>query len=258
MNWLMRALVVVVIAICPGRADAAYLFYGGDWYGDGTNSGATSNVVTSALQGIVYQNFVVPVGQTWTVTGLFSNNLIEPVPSAGFAGVDWSIRQGVSLGNGGTVVASGSNAAATITPTGRGYNTFSESTFAVDGLSITLGAGNYWMSVAPVLASTDGWTYNTLSFGTNGVGSYLPDNNFYFNQYTAYGVTQNFVYTGSLYSQGLVGTSSPVVSTPAPGGLTLLLVGGSCLGGFGLLSRARRTGGLLAGWTCRRAHSGTA
>jgi hypothetical protein len=101
----------------------------------------------------VWVPFTVPAGETWDVTGLFTNDLstygvldqgTEPT-SVAF----WSINEEVFAGNGGTVVDSGTSPA-TSTPTGRAAFGLTEYTVQVKGLSITLTPGTYWMSVVPI------------------------------------------------------------------------------------------------------------
>ena len=80
-------------------------FYAGDI--DVTNPGAYANGTTASVGGTptgasIYQAFVVPTGG-WTVTGLFSNNLMSFTPTSAY----WEIRSGVSAGNGGTLLHSG-------------------------------------------------------------------------------------------------------------------------------------------------------
>jgi len=104
----------------------------------------------------VWVPFTVPAGETWIVSGLFTNNQssygvldqgTEPLSVAA-----WSINEGVFAGNAGTVVASGTSLA-TSTPTGRGVFDLQEYTVQVTGLSVTLTAGTYWMSVVPVCSN---------------------------------------------------------------------------------------------------------
>ena len=76
-----------------------------------------------------YQNFTFAV-RSATATGLFTNNLSGLNPSTGY----WEIRTGVSEGNGGTLVASGTGAI-THTATGRSGFGFTEYRDEVDGLN---------------------------------------------------------------------------------------------------------------------------
>lgn len=126
------------------------LFYGGDF--DSTN--ANANGLASEKDLIVSQSeilnpFLVPTGHSWSVTGVFGNTLstvgvIDP------AQADWSIRTGVSSGNGGTIVASGTSAA-TYNATGRNGFGLNEYTVFVDlsGSPVSLSSGHYFLEVVP-------------------------------------------------------------------------------------------------------------
>ena len=82
------------------RADVT-LWYNGDADGRDALINGTNLFVGKEL---VYDDFVVPAGQTWTISSVFSNNEMN------FTGVHqatWEIRTGILAGNGGTLVASG-------------------------------------------------------------------------------------------------------------------------------------------------------
>ena len=90
-------------------------FYGGDWEpndpnANGAYNGTDVNAPGNPYGAATYQNFVT--GTSINVTGLFTNNLIDYVPTSGY----WEIRSGVSEGNGGTLIASGTGSV-TDTPT---------------------------------------------------------------------------------------------------------------------------------------------
>ena len=62
----------------------------------------------------VYDDFNVTDSQGWDVTSVFSNNL----SSTNVTGSTWEIRQGVSAGNPGTLLASAPTVTPTVPPTG--------------------------------------------------------------------------------------------------------------------------------------------
>jgi len=148
------------------------LFYGGDFDAAGPSPNVLSN--QDAIlngQATVYVPFAVPPNQTWTIGGLFSNNMLTRADLAP-PQIQWSISTGVSQGNPGTVIASGT-AKATLIATGRTWNGMNEYT-ALGHLSanqmVTLTPGHYWMSAVPVC------TYN---LGTDppcsGANYYISD-----------------------------------------------------------------------------------
>ncbi|MCU1303548.1 MAG: hypothetical protein JWQ87_3832 [Candidatus Sulfotelmatobacter sp.] len=128
------------------------LFYGGDF--DASNPAA--NVLSNGFeqhgsQSAVYVPFVVPAGQVWVVTGLFSNNMsnnsfLDP------PAIKWSISSGLSAGNPGTVIAQGT-IHATYTPTGRNWNGLTEYTalgHLTPATAVSLAADVYWMTATPI------------------------------------------------------------------------------------------------------------
>jgi hypothetical protein len=149
-----------------GNPAAACLFYGGDFLDDplyppflpnGLANENTLLVPGTPYGAAVWVPFTVPEGQTWNVTGLFTNNFssygvldqgTEPIAVA-----SWSINEGVFAGSAGTVVDSGTSPA-TSTATGRAAFGLTEFTVQVTGLSVTLTAGTYWMSVVPICSNS--------------------------------------------------------------------------------------------------------
>ena len=137
--------------------------------------------------------FVVPAGQTWTVDGMFIQTIAD-----GYDGLDpsastWSINSGVSEGDGGTVVASGTSTAANtqFIPTGRfpfGFTEYSlrVKTIASSG-STVLPAGTYWMTIVPQCTDSGNSScsisqyYFDNTFGLNNYGPIQPADQSYFN-----------------------------------------------------------------------------
>src|SRR5207237_1075157 len=96
-----------------GPSRAQLLWYNGDFDG---NNGLANERNTSVTFAAVYDDFIVPIGDTWNVTGLFSNDL-SSIPVA--VSADYEIRSGVSTGNGGTLLFSGTGVPVITTTTGR-------------------------------------------------------------------------------------------------------------------------------------------
>src|SRR5580658_9949602 len=149
-----------------GNPAAKCLFYGGDFIDNPVGSPDLPNglanendllVPGSPYGAATWVPFTVPAGQTWNVTGLFTNDFssygvldqgTEPTAVA-----FWSINEEVFAGSAGTVVDSGTSPA-TSTPTGRSNFGLNEYTVQVTGLSVTLTAGTYWMAVVPICTNT--------------------------------------------------------------------------------------------------------
>jgi len=142
---LLAAFATVAMLAIAGRALGQTLWYGGDV----DLNGSASNNTFGGIQSRVLDDFVVPVGQRWHVTGLLSNNMVTPpfgtVPTTAV----WSIRRNVAAGNPGEILFQG-NSAATVTTTGRANSSYSEYRVVVSGLSIDLDAGTYFVQVSPV------------------------------------------------------------------------------------------------------------
>lgn len=149
-----------------GNPAAACLFYGGDFLNNpvyppslanGLANESTLLIPGNPYGAAVWVPFTVPAGETWDVTGLFTNNLAtygvldqgaEPPAVAA-----WSINEDMFAGNAGVVVDSGTNPA-TSRATGRAAFGLTEYTIQVTGLSVTLAPGSYWLSVVPVCTNS--------------------------------------------------------------------------------------------------------
>jgi hypothetical protein len=200
------------------------LWYNGDF--DERNAGANQfeGQLGAGFYSDIYDNFTTN-GQTWTVTSVFSNNLMDPGLNTAITTAQWSIHTGVSEGNGGTVVASGTNSA-TVTPTGRSGFGRTEYQVMVTGLSVTLNAlptGQfYWLNVTPVVPlDVAGQSFNSTTSGTNCVGTPCGNDGNSFWDSNLFGVI--FTSTTAIYgpgtwdqSMGVNGTAGCETPTPTP------------------------------------------
>jgi hypothetical protein len=243
----LLALALVLAGASAVRGADIVLFYGGDLDPFNPNANALANERNTAIgRSNVYQNFIVPTGQTWGVHSLFSNDLVAPDNNSAlpvFTSADWSIRTGVSAGNSGSVVASGTSPVI-VTPTGRTLFGMTEYNFDVLGLNITLGPGMYWMNVTPVDSGT-GRSLNSDTQGLNAIGSQVTGQQFWDSPGTlptGFGQTfANSFQPGATtpgddrFSDGIDGQ---IVSIPEPG--TLLLTGIGLAGLLGYRARRRK------------------
>ena len=99
---------------CPSSC----LFYGGDFDPNNPNANGLANETDLIVGGnpygaATYQNFIN--SQNWNITGLFTNNLSSISPSSGY----WEIRSGMSEGNDGTLIASGTQSGGNFSQTNR-------------------------------------------------------------------------------------------------------------------------------------------
>jgi hypothetical protein len=147
-----------VPSYCNGNGGGC-LFYGGDSNSankfDNALSNETDIVVSGSPYGAaVYANFEVPATQSWSVTGLFSN-VLSTVDRISPNQVYWEIRSGVSAGNGGTLVASGTGSGSFIATgrTGLGLTEYTTKVYLTP--SVPLVAGTYFMTVIPACTTSN-------------------------------------------------------------------------------------------------------
>lgn len=177
---------------------------GSGWYNGDFNgiNGLANEQNTLVTQASVYDDFIITGQQGWNITSVFSDNLASTV----ITGATWEIRQGVSEGNGGTLIALGSTNSPQVTLTGRSGFGFQEYQVEVTGLNINLPPGTYWLNVTPIGDGT-GRSFNSTTSGTNCVGTPCgSDQNAFFNS-TYFGT--NFTSTANEgqpydYSMGVI------------------------------------------------------
>ena len=242
---------MAVLCLCAsfGTAQAGSLWYNGDFDG---NTGTFNGLGSSGGSGYVFDNFIVPAGQTWSLTDVYSNNLMStasPVTSAYF-----EIRENVSTGSGGTLLYSGTESA-TQTYIGPGLFGISEYNVDISGLTgITLSGGpagtTYWLTVAPIIGSND-TSYIATTSGANAIGmpagndgnSYLVGSLYGYDFEPAgdYATPLNITPENGGqpdFSMGVNGVMEGAV--PEPSTLVMSAIGGLTLLGYAWRRRHRR------------------
>jgi hypothetical protein len=223
---------LVLAGVVPARADLV-LWYNGDVRsgGDGTVNEETTN--RGSLN--IYENFTVTDPAGWTIDRVWSNDSMQVT---GINQASWSIRSGMSTGNGGTVIAGGISAA-TQTSTGRVNPSpgFPEYSIQVSGLSVYLPAGTYWLSVSPLVGEDTGGvfkSYVSVTLGANAVGTPPGNdaNSFINSSFLGYNFAPAFNKDYSLGVAGVVG------AVPEPTSIVLIGVGAA---GTLIHHRRRRT-----------------
>ncbi|MGA8762020.1 MAG: hypothetical protein WB562_03940 [Candidatus Sulfotelmatobacter sp.] len=154
------------------------LFYGGDTNPNSPADNGFANENTLLVPDTtVWGAFTVPAGQTWTVDGLFINTItdgyngLDPTPSS------WTIASGVSEGNAGTTVASGTSTTTgtSFIPTGRLPFGFTEYTLKVRITQTVLSSGTYWVNITPQCTNSGN--------GSCSIAQYFWDDTFGLNRY---------------------------------------------------------------------------
>ena len=165
------------------------LFYGGDINPSALNAAGMSDENTLLITGgsSTYAEVDIPTGVTANVWGIVFN--VQADAAFDPMAATYDIRTGVSEGNGGTSIASGSGIAV-VSPTGRNFLGLNEYTVAITwSTPVALTAGAYWFNATPQCLNTlDGscnafrqFLSNTTSLTNNLRGSWQPDHEMFLN-----------------------------------------------------------------------------
>jgi hypothetical protein len=127
--------------------------YGGDLNPSDANAAGMSDENTLLILGgsSTYSELSIPSGTTVTVKGLLFN--IQASAAFDPLNASYDIRTGVSEGDGGTSIASGTTDIE-VAATGNNFLGLNEYSVVVVFPSLTLSAGNYWVNVTPTCTNT--------------------------------------------------------------------------------------------------------
>jgi hypothetical protein len=183
------------------------LYYSGDY--DRTAADGRVNFVNGDYTAFVYDNFTVGAGG-WNVTSVFTNETYYTPTDFSKLGY-YEIRKGVSAGNGGTVVASGT-APMVETPNEQNFTVggvnLPGAFFTISGLNIYLDPDQYWMTVTPVDNPSGACCYHPDEYfewptaGSNGfnIAAHTPTDSFFSSSSSAFNA--NFDPNGASYFCG--------------------------------------------------------
>jgi hypothetical protein len=213
---------------------AATIWYNGDFDGREAIANELNTVVADAR---VYDNVVLssPV----TVTGIKAWIVDDSTSPISIVGADYEIRQGVSAGDGGSLVSSGTtNTNFTWTDTGLDFvfNNIIYNFMVLEftGLNVNLTFGEYWLMLRPE-GTGSGRAFLATTSGTNFIGYKGNDGQSFLTG--PMWVGSPFVSTEGLsavlfdgkpadFMLGLEGTTIPEPGTRALAGMSLI---GLCL-----------------------------
>src|SRR5690349_3742457 len=111
-RYLLLAVPILSLALAgPPAAHAGAVWDDGDWHSSG-GRGAERNGFGGLDDSYVYDDLILNAG-SWTVTDAIGYFLSD---TSAILDAEFEIRTGVSSGNGGTLVASGSASGMSVTP----------------------------------------------------------------------------------------------------------------------------------------------
>ena len=198
------------------------LWYNGDWDGIQGLSNEQDTSLGSGQYAHTYDDFNVTDGAGWQVGAVFSNNLTD----TNITGATWEIRQGISPGNGGILIASGMTATPLVTATGRSGFGYTEYSVQVSGISVHLPQGNgYFLNVTPI-GDLTGRSFVSTTSGANAVGQ-PPGNN------------QNAFFDSNIFGLSFVPTGDPALGQPYDFSMGLITLGEDKLTIQSVFSRKR-------------------
>lgn len=193
------------------------LFYAGDFDSNASDANGLANEedIIISTGAAVWAPFIVPKGKTWHVTDMFTDNFASLI-TLDPATIPYGIRKGITSGNGGTVVCSGTKKGVNI-PTsmeGFGYEVFAT---RVSGIkNCVLKSGTYWESVVPYCTNLSKCSNDYRAFEANDdgrmnhkFGPEEPANDSFFNSvfFGAVWEPSSEQQSSSRFSDGLSGTS---------------------------------------------------
>ena len=217
-NWLIRAnsggTPSPTPTPTPTATPAGALWYNGDFNGVNGLANEEDTSLGAGQFAHTYDDFNVNDSEGWDVHSVFSNNL----ENTNVTGASFEIRQGVSTGNPGTLIASGTTATPNVVPTGRDGFGFTEFMIEITGLDVHLAPGTYHLSVWPI-GDLTGRSFVSTTDGANCIG-------------TPCGNNQNAFFDSNFFGLFFVPTGDPALGQPY--GFSMGVNGDASGGGGGI------------------------
>lgn len=211
-----------------------------DWYaGDPASTTFTplagfawnTNAPSPGYRAFTFDNFAwtnAVGGMVGSIGGHFISAGNGPITGVTYA--QWEIRSGVSVGNGGTLIASGSGVPVATSTAFSSMMSGSSSSDPVlrvelDVADFALAPGNYWLgfSIGDAGAGVGGFVAETV--GANGIGGPLNDGNAIYFQGDGTNNPWNWVDVTSTFG-GQMDAAYFITEVPTPGTAAVLALGG--------------------------------
>jgi len=198
------------------------LFYAGDFDSNASDANGLANEfdIIVSTGAATYAPFIVPKGKVWTVTGLFTNNILTNGEVIDPAISPYEIREGIPAagGTGGKLVCHGRKHS-TLVVAGQALDFTIYATKVEHIKGCVLRAGKYWMSVIPYCTNPKNSVcinaYRSFEVNDDGAmahrfGPLEPANNSFFNSafFGAVWEPSSKEQSSARFSDGVEGTST--------------------------------------------------
>lgn len=214
-------------------ARAAFLFYNGDPSTSYTSFPAATWYPSNF--GLIFENFTVPAGLTWTINGVYENivapsSIVTGSPNGMPDSILYEIRTGLTAGSFGAGTPGTTIIAETLNPTytintavtaGSGTTAYTvQALYPANSPAITtLQSGNYWIGIGPIVHTQNSWAYTSV-LSTGGANAINAAGN---NTVIADNFDTSFSKFNYSVSYGLEGT------VPEPATISILAAAGILL-----------------------------
>ncbi len=200
-NWMIRATAILTPPTpTPTPPPRKPLWYNGAFDGVNGLSNEQNTSLGAGQYAHTYDNFNVTDPGGWAVTSVFSDNLTDLAETC-ITGATWEIRQGITPGDGGKLIASGMTTTPQVFCGSQITFGYPECSVTVAGLFVYLAPGNgYYLNVTPI-GSGLGRSFIATTSGAGAVGS-PPGND------------ENAYFDSNFFGASFVPTGDPSIQQP--------------------------------------------